>query len=192
MKSLLFVASIALALPADGQPLVGGRIRGAAVDVVGASIAAASIKVLNPDSHATLDRVHADDRGIFETGALPSGSYIITVSAAGFRGRFLTGTEVREARVTDLGAIRLDVAGCDGPGVNCDIFLSAERATVAPAPEARLSSGYLDVKLNCGFNLAICAPDAPTKPHRRPYLVPSIFDSSARRTAFSSSLRRER
>lgn len=99
--------------------------------------------------------VQADEQGVFSTGMLPPGTYTVAAWFQGFRALKLTGIVLRADETIDLGKIRLEMAGCDAPGVICDNFGLG-------APGKGLATGYLDLKLNCGVDLdngAVYCPD---------------------------------
>jgi hypothetical protein len=95
------------------------QVRGDVSDSEDAAIGRATVRLLAEGTRLTLRRCQTDEYGHFDLGAIPSGSYVLAASAAGFRERLLrlnSGEDVQ---------IRLDVVGCDAPGVNCDAFFGS-------------------------------------------------------------------
>jgi hypothetical protein len=134
---------LALAFISTAPCAAGGQlIRGAIVDATGAAIGGASVRLLKSDSeemaHAT-----AADSGKFEMGTAGSGNYVLKAWQRGFRSRRVPVAVRSETETIDLGDIRLDLAGCDAPGVICDSFGEA------PPPDPVVSRNDLRVQMDC-------------------------------------------
>jgi len=147
----LVLAALLLSIPAPA-----GQIRGSVVDATAGTLKRAFVKVR--DAAATVALLAGDETARFQTKELCPGSYTLTVWQQGFRAREVKGVVVREADITDLGTIRLDVSGCDAPGVNCDYF-GLKR------PERPTSRGSMTLKLQCAGDVeagkVYCAGEQP-------------------------------
>lgn len=113
------VLLLLLSLPLHAQQ--AGRLTGRIVDVTNAPVPAL-IGVVEADRGAVVQRLSTDSTGAFTTNPLPPGTYSLTAHASGFRRRDLHTLTVRSGETADAGAIQLDVASCDSPGVICDYF----------------------------------------------------------------------
>ena len=115
-------------------------LRGEVIDSEGAVVGGATIRLLAEDTRLTLRRCQAGQDGNFECAAIPKGRYMIATSAPGFRERLLplgsVSPEVERVQ------IRLDLLGCDAPGVNCDIFTSGPYSEPHPVR----AKGYLHLR----------------------------------------------
>jgi hypothetical protein len=82
----LFVVAVAmlLAAPFTGAQSTGGRIRGTVSDPSGASVAAATVTLVNEATHATRD-VQSGASGEYIFIEVPVGSYEINAAQAGFK-----------------------------------------------------------------------------------------------------------
>jgi hypothetical protein len=60
--------------------------------------------------------------GEFLADHIQSGEYAVTVSCAGFRDKTLLNVHVAPGDQVDLGEFRLEIGGCNTPGVICDDF----------------------------------------------------------------------
>jgi hypothetical protein len=136
---------LAMALTSDATAN-GGRIRGVVVDATGAALPGAIIRVVQPDSNVVVARARANQAGDFETDAVGEGEYVVAVWLQGFRARWTSPVVLRDGSIVSLGNVRLDLAGCDAPGVLCDSF------GLGP-PEPDNTRGFVDVKLGCGVDL---------------------------------------
>jgi hypothetical protein len=118
--SLLFPALAMLAAPFAGAQSTGGRIRGTVSDPSGASVAAATVTLINEATHATRD-MQSGASGEYIFIEVPVGSYEIEVTQAGFK------NYVRKGVGLDLNEV-----------ISVDITLqlgsSAERVEVTGAP----------------------------------------------------------
>lgn len=175
MNFLVRVIPVIVLLPLllqSGPAAEQGGIKGQVVDVADASIAAL-IRVIRPDDQAEILRVRAQDNGSFEASSLPPGVYSLTAFAQGFRRREVRNIGVRAGEIFDVGQIRLDLSGCDAPGVICDyigewpseanrvmvsgsvtlgvscaVDLDSKAKPVCPAPaEKTLSSRQMDLRV---------------------------------------------
>jgi hypothetical protein len=140
--SFFIALPLAVCLQAP-QPAISGMV----IDITGASVANAEIKVLTSDSHSTIANARSDKAGKFEAGPLQSGSYTVTARAPGFRLRVWNGVAIREGEIRNLGKLQLDIADCDAPGVMCDTF------TAEPVFPGLILQSELSMKLNCGADL---------------------------------------
>lgn len=149
---VLALASISLcAATADGV-----WIRGGIVDASGAAVGGASVDLFDPDlkvvAHAT-----ADFAGRFQIKSVDGCSLILKAWLQGFRSCRVPVVVPAAKEIIDAGTIRLEVAGCDAPGVICDWFGEA------PPPDPVVSRGYLHLNVNCVLALAagkvICPGD---------------------------------
>jgi len=85
----------------------------------------------------------ADAYGKFQLGNAGSDSYVLKAWQRGFRSRRVPVAVRSETETIDLGDIRLDLAGCDAPGVICDWFGEA------PPPDPVVSRNDLRVQIDC-------------------------------------------
>ena len=118
------------------------QIRGAVVDVTGAAIEGASVRLLNSDSEEVIHAT-ADASGKFQMGSAGADSYVLKAGQPGFRSRRVPVGVHSETETIDVGDIRLDIAGCDAPGVICDWFGEA------PPPDPVVSRNNLRVQMDC-------------------------------------------
>jgi hypothetical protein len=119
--SLSFVAlTMFLAAPFAEAQSTGGRIRGTVSDPSGASVAAATVTLLNEATHATRD-VQSGANGEYIFIEVPVGTYEIDVAQAGFK-KF-----VRKGIALDLN----EVIGVD---ITLQLGSSAESVEVTGAP----------------------------------------------------------
>jgi hypothetical protein len=121
IPSLLFLGlAILLAAPFAGAQSTGGRIRGTVSDPSGASVAAATVTLVNEATHAMRD-VQSGSSGEYIFIEVPIGTYEINVAQAGFK------KYVRKGVALDLNQV-----------VSVDITLqlgsSAERVEVTGEP----------------------------------------------------------
>jgi hypothetical protein len=119
--SLLFLALLMFgAAPFAGAQSTGGRIRGTVSDPSGASVAAATVTLINEATHATHD-VQSGASGEYVFIEVPVGSYEIDVVQAGFK------KYVRKGVALDLN----QVASVD---ITLQLGSSAESVEVTGAP----------------------------------------------------------
>jgi Carboxypeptidase regulatory-like domain len=134
---------LAFVLISSSQVVASGQqIRGAIVDPNGASVAGASVRLLGLRTGAAAD-VTADESGKFQIGIGIPDNYVLKAWRQGFRNRRVPVVVSTEAVTIDLGNIRLDVAGCDAPGIFCDWFGEA------PPLNLVISEGYLRAQTGC-------------------------------------------
>ena len=118
------------------------QVRGVVVDVTGAAIGGATVRLLKSVSeeaaHAT-----ATKSGRFQLETVAPGSYVLVAWQQGFRSRRLTVVVSRAGEALDLGYIRLNAADCDAPGVICDTFGES------PPPDTVVSRGNLQMQSDC-------------------------------------------
>jgi len=119
--SLLFLALLMFGTaPFAGSQSTGGRIRGTVSDPSGASVAAATVTLINEATHATHD-VQSGASGEYIFIEVPVGSYEIDVAQAGFK------KYVRKGVALDLN----QVASVD---ITLQLGSSAESVEVTGAP----------------------------------------------------------
>jgi hypothetical protein len=94
-------------------------------------------------------RATADSAGKFQIKIVDGGGLILKVWFDGFRSRRVPLAVPAEKEIVDAGTIRLELAGCDAPGVICDWFGEA------PPPDPVVSRGYLQLNINCVLALAV-------------------------------------
>jgi len=124
-----------------------GRFQGTVVDVAGGGVRAV-IRVLQQPAGSVILSFNATDTGAFQTDHLPPGAYSIIFFSPGFRRRELRNVVIGAGRTTALGEIRLDLAGCDNPGTNCDYF--------GPAPDSVkriVEKANVVLRLRCAVDL---------------------------------------
>jgi Carboxypeptidase regulatory-like domain len=134
----------------------GQQIRGVIEDASGAVVGGTSVRLLTSVSeevaHAT-----ANDFGKFQMGVAVSGSYVLKAWQRGFRSRRVMVVVPPDGTI-DVGNIRLEVAGCDAPGIICDWFGEP------PPRDPVVSRGYVEVQTDCMLAFArskvFCSSDA--------------------------------
>jgi len=124
---------------------MAGEFGGKITRPTGAAIGGATVRLLKSVSE-DVAQVMAIDSGQFQLGTIP-GSYVLAAWQRGFRSRRVT-IVLRQDEVLDLGTIRLDVAGCDAPGVICDWFGEV------PPPDPVVSRSNLQMRTGCMARLA--------------------------------------
>src|SRR5580693_9613181 len=82
--ALFSLALVMFAAPLAGAQSTGGRIRGTVSDPSGASVAAATVTLINEATHSTRD-VQSGANGEYIFIEVPVGSYEIDVTQAGFK-----------------------------------------------------------------------------------------------------------
>ena len=142
----LVMALLATASHGESQALARG-VKGVAVDATGAGLPGALVRLLDSASNAVITRGSADSEGKFQIGAVPSGSYTVVLWVQGFRARRVPAV-IRTGEISDVGKLRLGLAGCDAPGVICDSFGT-------DPPDSIVSKAYLQVKDGCEVALAV-------------------------------------
>jgi hypothetical protein len=110
----------AIARPSAQRPKEG-NIKGHVLDVVGASIAGASVFVGRhvPSEESVTLVTHTDSKGDFQL-PLAEGGYDVLVVSPGFASAVQT-VAVLAGR-TEKTEWRLKALDCDFPGMNCDTF----------------------------------------------------------------------
>ena len=141
----VLLAVFLAAATADQTP--DGAVRGVALDATGAGLPGALVRLLDSASNAVITRGSADSEGKFQIGAVPSGSYTVVLWVQGFRARRVPAV-IRTGEISDVGKLRLGLAGCDAPGVICDSFGT-------DPPDSIVSKAYLQVKDGCEVALAV-------------------------------------
>ena len=121
IASLMFLApAILLVAPFAGAQSTGGRIRGTVSDPSGASVAAATVSLVNEATHATRD-VQSGATGEYIFIEVPVGTYEIDVTQAGFKKYIHKG-------------VALDLNEVISVDVTLQLGSSAERVEVTGAP----------------------------------------------------------
>src|SRR3954464_9585641 len=105
MLSLALIALL-IGMPAMAQETTAG-IQGTVRDATGGTVAGASIEVSGPNLIGTR-RIQTDDAGAYRIAALPPGTYMMTVSAKGFRTSRQGGLDLTVGRMPSLD-IKLEV-----------------------------------------------------------------------------------
>jgi hypothetical protein len=120
-------------------------IQGKVVDPGSASIHNAGVRVL-PDMENGFS-YSADSRhdGTFSVNNVSPGTYTVAIAAPGFREKIIRGVVVRASAPLDFGPIKLEIAGCDAPGVICHF--------IGKFPAKPVSRGELSVGVGCGLDL---------------------------------------
>jgi hypothetical protein len=143
----LFFVSVGLLV--YGAPGLGEQIqiRGDVVDPSGAAVGGAKIRLLSEGSRVTLRRCQADRDGRFNLENVPAGRYLVAASAIGFREKLVPAGSA-QGGIDDV-SIRLEVLGCDAPGVNCDMICTGSCSDPRPVR----SKGYLTIRRSGAVNL---------------------------------------
>jgi hypothetical protein len=142
---LLIVICAALVCYGQKGSISTWKIRGVAVDSVGAAVGGASVQLLDAN-FKLVAHVTADVAGKFSIETVDSGNFVLKVWLQGFRSRRLP--VATDTEITDVGKIHLDVADCDAPGVICDWFGET------PPHDPVASRGYLQVQTGCMLTFA--------------------------------------
>jgi Carboxypeptidase regulatory-like domain len=121
---------------ADGQ-----QVHGVVVDPNGAAIGGADLRLFKPISGETAFAT-AMESGEFRIVIATPGTYVLLARRRGFQNRRVTVVVPQAMEAINVGNIRLNVAGCDAPGVICDYF-------GGPPPDWIVSQGYLQVRTDC-------------------------------------------
>ncbi len=124
---------LSISLSAFAQ--AGGSIRARFTDTAGAAIVA-SISIFHARDGPEIHRGQADSAGVFQAPALKPGPCRMIARAAGFRRLDIPGLQVNRHRFVDLGALQMEFAGCDAPGVHCLPIGAREHP-----PDVRAESG---------------------------------------------------
>ena len=99
---LLLLIALVFSIPGVAQQTLGS-INGTVEDTTGAAVAGATVSVKNTGTNL-IRTTTTQATGFFQIFNLPIGSYVVTVSHAGFDTTQLTGIAVQEARATTVNA----------------------------------------------------------------------------------------
>ena len=147
-----------LILPAQtGQCVIHGQV----TDASSASIGDAIVSVYPKDSGVAAFRMNANrDDGTFCINEISPGTYTVKAWRSGFHARRVHDVVVRRGETTNIGAMRLEVAGCDAPKFNCDYFYTRETLPSKPDTVVERVRTQLDLPRECGTEIlkgrAIC------------------------------------
>jgi hypothetical protein len=141
--SIFCILALAFAAQAAGTA-TSGQVRGVVIDASGGGLRGALVRLVQ-DSSVLGAQARADQDGVFNAVDLKPGTYTLIAWLQGFRAR-RAGVVIRDGEITDIGRLRLELAGCDAPGVMCDNFGLGARDRIK-------ASGYLNVKLDCAADL---------------------------------------
>jgi hypothetical protein len=144
---LAFILSTATLTQVTEGSASGGQIRGRVVDPGGNGIDA-FVNIVQSKTATIILRTRADQKGAFQTDLLDAGTYVITLWLQGFRRSNLIEVFVRDGQTTDLGVVRLPIAGCDAPGVMCDYVTDS----TPRSEKVIIGSGYLRLAPLCGVD----------------------------------------
>jgi hypothetical protein len=142
-----------------GQGIVTGSISGTVVDPQQAVIGGAKITVKNDATNAE-SVTNSNAEGIFRVSNLPVGTYTVTIEAAKFSTRKLSGVVVNSGRETSLGTQSLKVGG---EGTTIEV---TEAPPLVESTSSQVSTSYDARKVadnplvtNLGFDaLALLVP----------------------------------
>jgi hypothetical protein len=126
---------------APGATAAVHTIRGRVADATGAGAVGASVDLFDSDSKA-IAHATADSSGKFQIQSAADGNLILKVWLRGFLSSRLRVVAGPEAKTIEMGDVRLEVAGCDAPGHNCDSFGTSP-------PDPVVSQGNLHAKVSC-------------------------------------------
>lgn len=110
-----------LAVPVFAQTSTAGSIAGAVTDQTGAVVAGAEVVIKNNGTLAE-NTVNTTDNGTFNVPSLPTGTYTVTITAAGFK----------KAVITD---VKVDVAKASSVNISLEIGAPTETVTVVGSGE---------------------------------------------------------
>ena len=107
--ALFFAITLALALciPSFGQ-VVKGSISGSVIDPQGAVVSGATVKAKNVET-GTVSTTTTDNAGLYRLNLLPVGTYIVEITAQGFKTTTQSNVQVGAGRDTGLGSIKVAV-----------------------------------------------------------------------------------
>lgn len=103
-------------------------IRGRVVDVTGASIARAAVRLLRAENAEPTGTTQTDGNGDFALASVSGGSYILLTSSPGFS-QYAKGVQIESAAALDLGSIPLPFGLING-----DTVCSSPCEIPAPPP----------------------------------------------------------
>jgi hypothetical protein len=148
MRIPVVAVALLAATIAGGQttPPAGGRIIGRVVDPAGSALGGTKLAIRTKDPSAPWKRIQSGSTGTFDTGPLSPAAYTVLAARVGFNSRVFSGLVVRQSSTIDLGTIKLEIGGSDGPGVIADSFGMDN----SPRPRAE---GYLGLTTNCGAHV---------------------------------------
>jgi hypothetical protein len=113
-----------------------GSVRGTVIDVMGAAIGRASVRLADPATQTVHHQVATSDAGTLLFEGVAAGDYLLSMVAPGFRER-VEAVRVEDGRVLNAGRVQLSLLPCGSPGVNCEQLLDPFPAASAPAGEVR-------------------------------------------------------
>jgi len=145
LKKLVISPFALLAMILVGQEPTG--IKGLVADTLAASIGGVEVRVLEPDSRQIVARAQTNKLGAFQVEVPRPGAYLVTVRVRAFRLGIWPNVVVHDHEMTNLGPIKLEIPGCDAPGVICDTF------SAQPVFPGLVNQAAIEVGLNCGADL---------------------------------------
>jgi hypothetical protein len=95
------------------------ELRGQTVDPSIAALPRALVRLSSTGEKSATFKSETDLNGTFVIRDVPPGDYRLRIWVRAFRPRTLA-VKLNPGDLKDLGDIRLELAGCDAPGVNCD------------------------------------------------------------------------
>ena len=126
----IFVATIVLvAAGAYGQQ--AARVTGSVVDASGAAVPGAAISLQLPGSGTSVYSTVSSAAGDYTLLTVSPGTYDLSVDAKGFLKSLLKGVKVDSNRVTDIPAIKVDLAGVSQTVEIADSTATVETSSVA-------------------------------------------------------------
>ena len=129
---------LATLLPLSATPVMAqattGVLRGTVTDPNGAAIAGATVTVKNEATGTTVPPLTTTSEGIFDAAALPSGTYSVTVEAAGFKRSVSTGVAVKIGIVNPLAVV------LEAGNVAETVTVTADTAEVVQRDQAQIST----------------------------------------------------
>ncbi|MBI5083642.1 MAG: carboxypeptidase regulatory-like domain-containing protein [Acidobacteria bacterium] len=135
----------------------GGEIRGRLTDPIPAELRGALVRLLPEGSSTVLARVLSDAEGRFAFSGVRPGRYLIRATVGGFREQTVDPLAIQGDEVLDAGDIKLSLAGCYSPRVNCD-FVTPDGASAGPTLH---SSGDKHLAWGCVIDLDNGKLDCP-------------------------------
>jgi hypothetical protein len=120
-------------------------VRGRTVDATQGPLPRVLVRLIPVGVSFATFRSEADLDGRFEIRDVPPGKYTLRLGQDAFRERTLPEFELLPGESKNLGAIELELAGCDAPGVMCD-FVTAREPARKPEPHPTVSRGYIILK----------------------------------------------
>ena len=121
-STLLRLTGLLLLASCVGAADQTGSISGKAEDQGGVYLPFPKVRVNGQSNAELLYEANGDAQGRFQLVGVEPGIYTIQITVQGFRDMTVSNVSITRGQESNLGALSLDFAGCDAPGVICDDF----------------------------------------------------------------------